>query len=233
LRNLSGQGRFLGVAFSPDGTRLVAGCQDNPVTRDPTMKVWDSRLPTPELCAEREALALLDFDFARPLRRADVREHLGGSAALSPAARERALALVDGYPEETDPERYHQASWGLLCRPWLNAAQYHFAFRQAEAACRLGPDQVLYRTSLGAAQYRTGHDREALATLTQAGALPPGGLAFLAMAQNRLGQRQQAEATLARLRQALAAPDCGNGQEAAALCREVEALLATSAAGPS
>ena len=121
LRSLQGQFRFLSVAFSPDGTRLAAGSQDNSVTHDPTLKVWDARPPAAELHDEREALALLDFLFARPLRRDDVREHLRGPAAVSPAARAKALARVERYPEETDPERFYQAGWAVLCRPGLAA----------------------------------------------------------------------------------------------------------------
>jgi Flp pilus assembly protein TadD len=231
LRSLQGQRRFLCVAFSPDGTRLVAGCQDNPVSQDFTLKVWDARPPTPELRAEREALALLDFDFARPLRHADVREHLRDSAALSPAARETALALAERYPEETDAERYYQAGWAVLCRPGLNAVQYRFALRQAEAACRLSPGQAHFQTALGAAQYRTGHFGEARTTFTRAGPLTPAGLAFLAMAQQRLGQHEQARETLARLREDAAKREGDGDEEAEALRGEAERLLAGTADG--
>jgi hypothetical protein len=225
LRSLQGQLRFLSVAFSPDGTRLAAGSQDDSVTRDPTLKVWDARAPTPELRDEREALALLDFLFARPLRRDDVREHLRGPAAVSPAARAKALALVERYPEETDPERFYQAGWAVLCRPGLSAVQYRFALRQAEDASHLCPGQVRYQTALGAAEYRTGHYAEARTTLTRAGPLNPAGLAFLAMAQCRLGQHEQARRTLDRLREASPKTEGDKDEEAESLRREIQALL--------
>jgi WD40 repeat protein/serine/threonine protein kinase len=225
LRSIQGQRRFLSVAFSPDGTQLVAGCQDNPVTQDLTVKVWDSRPLTSELRAEREALALLDFYFSRPLRRDDVREYLGGSMALSPAARERALALVDHYPEETDPERFYRASWAVLCRPGLSAVQSRFALRQAQAARGRCPAAVRYQTALGAAEYRMAHYVEARTALTKAGPLTPAGLAFLAMAQHRLGQHEHARATLARLRAASAKHEGDNDEYTEALQSEVEALL--------
>jgi hypothetical protein len=226
LRSLRGSRRFLGVAFSPDGSRLVAGCQDNPVTREPTVKVWDARPETAELRAEREALALVDFDFARPLSRAAVREHLRGPAALSPAARERALSLAERYPEETDPERFYQASWAVLCRPGLGAVQYRFALRQAETACQLCPGQARYQTALGAAAYRTRDYGAARNTLTRAGPLTPAGLAFLAMARWRLGQRERARETLDRLREVPAKPRGEKEEEGEPLRSEVEALLA-------
>jgi hypothetical protein len=231
LRRLHGQRRFLCVAFSPDGTRLAGG-QDSPDGREPTLKVWDARPLTAALNAEREALAVLDHLFARPLRRSDVRAYLGGPAALGPAARERALALAERYPEEGDAEAYDRAAWATVCRPGLNAVQYRFALGQAGAACRLGPDQARYRAALGAAQYRAGQWEEARATLTRAGPLSPAGLAFLAMAQQRTGQAEQARATLARLREESAkrGEDRTEGDET--MRREAEALLADTAATP-
>jgi WD40 repeat protein/serine/threonine protein kinase len=230
LRTLQGQRPFLGVAFSPDGSRLAAGCDVNSITRDFTIKLWDARAPTAELGAEREALAVLDDLFARPLRRDDVREYLRGAAVLSPPARERALALAEHYPEATDPERFYQASWAVLCRPRLNALLYRFARRQAEAACRLRPGELRYEIALAAAAYRTAQYREALAALPRIDPLPPAGLAFRAMVQQRLGQPELARATLARLRK-VAAPGTGDTDEQAeALRGEAEALLAGTAA---
>jgi len=103
---------------------------------------------------------------------------------------------------------------------------YHFALRQAEAACRLCPGQAPYETALGAARYRTGHYEEARTTLTQLGPRIPAGLAFLAMAQHRLGQHEQARATLARLKQVYAEQEADKDEEAESLRDEAEALLA-------
>src|SRR5262249_21215608 len=78
------------------------------------IQVFDARPLTPEIKAEREALGLLEFLYARPLRKADIIEHLKHSPTITPAARQRALALVESYREEADPERYSQASRALL-----------------------------------------------------------------------------------------------------------------------
>ena len=178
------------VAFSPDGTRLVTAGDDG------TVKVWDARPWTSDAALEREALGLLDFLFiARPLRKVDALDYVRNSATLRPQARQLAQSLVDRYREETDPEKYHQASWAIVRQPYLNAFQYRFALLQAEHARRLAPDEGRHRTTLGAAQYRDGRYRDALATLTRADQLnenPPIDLAFLAMAQHRLGQPQGA-----------------------------------------
>jgi predicted Zn-dependent protease len=110
---------------------------------------------------------------------------------------------VDGYHEETKPETYHRASWALVSQPYLNALQYRFALLQAEHARRLAPDRQEYRLGLGAALYRAGRYREAIANLAGAARRdddPPARLAFLALARHRIGQPEQARAELARLR---------------------------------
>src|SRR5262249_60711433 len=76
------------VTFSPDGGQLFLA------TGGRAIQVFDARPLTPEILAEREALGQLEFLYARPLRQADVIEHLNNSPTITPAARQRALALV-------------------------------------------------------------------------------------------------------------------------------------------
>jgi WD40 repeat protein len=149
------------VAFSADGTRLAAA------TDDGVVKVWDARPLTPDAPAEREALGLLDYLFARPLLQVDVRDYLRRSSAIRPAVREKALALLERYAEETDPERYHRAAWAVLRQPYLNDCQYGFALRQARTACALAPGQVRYQTTLAVALYHAGQGEQARATLAR------------------------------------------------------------------
>jgi hypothetical protein len=131
------------------------------------VRIWDTRPWTAEAAAEREAVGLLTCLFAKPLSQADVLDYLRNSGTIRPQARQKALALVDRYREETDPEKYHQASWALVRQPYLNADQYRFALCQAETACRLGRGQSRYQMTLGIAQYRNGRYAEALDLLTQ------------------------------------------------------------------
>jgi WD40 repeat protein len=231
LRSFSGLRRFHCVAFSPDGTLLAAGCQDNPISQDLTVKFWEAQLPISARPAEREAKAMLDFLFALPLRQVDILEYLRRPAVLSSPAREKALVLAKRYPEETDPERFYQACWALLCRPGLNAMQYRFALGQAEAACRLRPNQSHYLLALGAAKYRTGSYREAQAALTQIDSPSLARLAYLAMAQQRLGQHEQAQATFNRLREVSKKREGEKDEIAEALLCEAETLLTGTAAG--
>ncbi len=86
------------VAFAPDGRRLAIGGTAESST-DYTLAIWDARDSTPELDVQYEAESRVAFLFARPLAAPGVRDVLANDTSLSPAARERALALVDPYGE--------------------------------------------------------------------------------------------------------------------------------------
>jgi tetratricopeptide (TPR) repeat protein len=105
----------------------------------------------------------------------------------------------------------------------VSPEQYRRGLRLAEKVCRLQPDNQLFLTTLGAAQYRVGQYRQALATLARAeqiyqkliAGLPAvqlssryfrvprlQNLAFLAMVHQRLGEPKLAADCLRRLRDA-------------------------------
>jgi WD domain, G-beta repeat len=210
------------VTFSSDGTRLASACLDG------TVKIWDARPLTPELFIEREALGLLEHLFAKPLCKADVIDYLRSAPTISRPTRDKALALIDGYREETKPEAYQQAAWAIIRQPYLNEFQYGFALRQAETVCRLAPQQHEYRTTLGVAQYRARKFAEAAATLKQGDLLNqgvPAELAFFALAQYRLDKKQDAQAVLARLRECMKNPKWSKDATAKAFLREAESVI--------
>jgi hypothetical protein len=121
-------------------------------------------------------------------------------------------------------------------------ATYAVALRRAEAAVRLGPgDDGLILTTLGVAQYRMGRYAEALDTLTMSesrkrlnfmrGGIQPADLAFLALVQHQFGKKDEAKATLGRLREVMKQPQWTNNPEAQGFLREAEELIAGKPAG--
>jgi tricorn protease-like protein len=220
LTNTCPTSRASSVAFSRDGARLAAGGLGS------TPVIWDARPWTPEAAVEREALGLLEHLFTKPLCKEDVLELLRTSPTITPRARQIALTLLERYHEETNPERYDQASWAILRQPYLNPFQYRFALQQAETACRLAPQSDQYRTTLAVAQYRTGQYQQALDSLKrERDSGKPVVLALLAMAQHRLGLKDQARSTLEQLRQMMQKPEWATNAEMRGFVREAEALL--------
>jgi Flp pilus assembly protein TadD len=124
-----------------------------------------------------------------------------------------------------DAGGYYEASRALLRQPYLNRVQYHIALRQAQTACERAPETGRYRTAPGVAQYRTGQYQEALTTLKDRANGTPEVLSFLAMARHRLGQKDQARATLEQLRQKMKTPEWASQAEARGLVREAAALV--------
>jgi eukaryotic-like serine/threonine-protein kinase len=215
----------LGLAFSPDGNRIASASTDT------TVKVWDISQPTSEIVVRRRALALVEPLFTQHLMREDVLESLRNNPTLSEPVRTQALVLAERHP--VDAMGLNNASWTVVGRPDAEAAAYRLALRQAEAACRNRPEYGIFLNTLGVAHYRVGQHREAAATLTHADELNsvanhgsiPADLAFLAMAQHRRGQGENARATLSRLRAAMKETRWANDPESQGFLREAEALV--------
>jgi hypothetical protein len=188
--------------------------------------VWGAPPPIEEeRRLRREAADLVDKLPAALGFKDEILAYLRTRAALSEPVRQHALTMVERLPE--DPWRLNRASFQVARRPGLDAAQYRLALHQAEAARDLAPPGF-YRTPyshpttyIGIAHYRLGEYREAVEALTaseayyaaayaaadvqhQAGTLF--NLAFLAMAQHRLGEDEKARALLARLREVMKDP---------------------------
>jgi hypothetical protein len=149
---------------------------------------------------------------------------------LSDEVRRQALTLADGYRD--DAGRFNEVARDVV--RWRDAppALYVRAVEWGQTACRPAPEDGACLTTLGAAQYRVGRDADALATLARAVPLDLGddaeraaGLAFLAMARQRLGQKPEAAAALAQLREVMTTLGAQT-EEARALRAEAEALIA-------
>jgi hypothetical protein len=143
--------------------------------------------------------------FARLLLRDDVLAAIHAQPAADPEIQAACLKLAATWPESA--AGCNRAAWGLVIDPGHSGESYQRGLRLANVACLLEPDAVAFLNTLGVAQYRCGLLTEALATLTRTNALnkeeDPSDLAFLALAQQRLGQSEKARATLARLREVM------------------------------
>ncbi|HEY1377145.1 MAG TPA: protein kinase [Gemmataceae bacterium] len=214
-----------GVAFSPDGRRLVAADSGGGAT------VWDARDVTDQTRGEREAVAELNRLTTRPLLNSEIVERVANDEQISPAARRLVPDLVRHYRNES--QRFNAAAWAVVRRPGGSAEDYGRALAHAETANRLRPEDGLLLNTLGVAQYRAGRFREAADTLSRSAQLNrgiPADLAFLAMAQSRAGNADDARATLTRLRTAMKQPRWAGNAEAKQFLAEAEALIDPPAA---
>jgi tetratricopeptide (TPR) repeat protein len=204
---------------------------------DETVRLWDGRPLTPEVKAEVEAVRLLEILFAKSLPKSEVRAAIHRDKIISEAARQKALELAEHFKEETNPHQYHAVAWPVVRHPYSNVFMCQFALAQMKAACDRAPDIAPYRIDLGVAQYRLGkfqkeQYQDALATLTKCDQNHPTTLAFLAMTQQRLGQKEQAQAFLSRLRDLMKQERWAKGPGALAFLAEAEALLQPPAGEP-
>jgi tetratricopeptide (TPR) repeat protein len=173
-------------------------------------------------------LALLDALLARPLCKVDIEAYLRQSKTIGDPARRKALLLLPRYREEKDPERYHQAARTVVRQRYYNPFQFRFALLQAEAACRLVPNNELYRTTLGIAEYRNGKYQEALDTLTRAEQQTKDlatNLAFRAMAQYKLAHKDKAHTLLDRARDLVKDAHHEDGADVQSVLVEAKALI--------
>jgi tetratricopeptide (TPR) repeat protein len=133
-----------------------------------------------------------------------------------------------------DPAKLNDASWKVVSRPGRDAEDHRRALVEAEEACRLVPDDGAYLNTLGVAHYRVARYDRAVESLTRSDALnrkkwkqpQAADLAFLAMAQYRLGHQAQAEELLRALRGAASGSRPGQTDETRAFLREAEQVLA-------
>jgi eukaryotic-like serine/threonine-protein kinase len=187
---------------------------------------------------EFEAHRLVGALLAEPMTRNQAIERLHADKKTWAPVRERALVLVQDYPE--DAEALFAAALVTVVNAGANASQYDLALEQANALCGLKPDDPYSICILGIAQYRANKYKDAIETLNRAGQpyciekVDPKDrayfsvllLAFSAMGQHDLGQAKEGQETLGRLREAMKQPmPYGQGRIAASVSDEAEKAL--------
>jgi hypothetical protein len=228
LGGLSGD--WISVAFSPEGSRIALA-----TSQDRKVRVWEALPLTPKAKARLEARGLVQFLFGKGLPRGGVLGVVRDDATISEAVRQEALALAEHWQPDIDCDALNEASWATARRPDAKSDQYKIALQQAETICQLEPENRYYLNTLGVLQYRMGRYQEAINTLLRAdkNLRIPQNLAFLAMAQHRLGQKEQAKATLARLQERIEKSKRTIDEETQTFLHEAETLLAEPRGRPT
>jgi hypothetical protein len=213
------------VAFSPDGGLLVATTSVGNLG----IYLWDGRQSTEQLRRDREAATALRVASDRLPIRIEIAAALSENPTLTDAVRARALEWVALYQEDAIPLNY--AAWRIVCATDRTREEYVRALNFAQIA-RGRPFANRYLSNvgnaLGAAQYRVGRYKDAIATLSSSDVTArgyPADLAFLAMSQHRVEPGGAARTTLNRLRVVLKQPRSVDDLESKSLLAEAEALI--------
>jgi hypothetical protein len=193
---------------------------------------WEARVRQEAVKRAENLVAAL---FSDGRLRDEVVEAVRAQPGLDPEVRALALELAR---TRFIAGALNDASWPVVMDPGSAPAAYRLALRRAEAASGDLPDNSRVMNTLGVAQYRVGLYREALATLSRSNTLnggrEPADLAFLAMAQQSLGQHEAARQTLSQLRAAMKTPSgITSPADSAAFLREAEALIELDPAFPA
>jgi Flp pilus assembly protein TadD len=193
------------------------------------LRLWETGPPPSGTGPRKTAAAardILDRLFQKHVFASDVIDALLADTKLDRAVHAAALRIAKARGD--NPYPLNQEAWAVVQKPGATADASALALRKAETAHRVDPEHGPIQTTLGAAQYRTGQFKDAVATLTKAESVNKGAprdLAFLAMAQHQLGRTDDARTTLARLQQLLAKSESADDAVAKALFREAETLL--------
>jgi len=227
---------FSCVAFSSDGLRLAAGSMTGEIV------IWEAVDPPAELAQARYARELVESMFSENRVREDVIELIQRDQALSEPVRREALARAERHRESA--RTLNNRSWYVVRSSGRTPTAYQAALRQAGEASRQRPEDGAILNTLGVAQYRVGQYAEAVTTLTKSdkmnlARLPnrslPQDIAFLAMAQRRLGHEDEAVRLKQQLEHLMRLPRIypfeGEPGEAEAITQEALDLL-KGVAGP-
>jgi WD40 repeat protein/tRNA A-37 threonylcarbamoyl transferase component Bud32 len=226
------------VAFSAGGQWIAS------TGPDCSVRIWEATPLTPERRLQREAGALVNRLADEMAFKDEIRVRLSKDRTLSEPLRQLAFTLLERHRE--DPYQENRLSYLIVKQPDADAVKYQQALRLAKAA-ELAPATLnfspIYKptTVLGMAQYRLAQYLDSVETLTRADAQfkeeakrgsAPWNLAFLAMAHHQLGEKEEAQATLARLREVMKDSRWAYQGDHQTYLRQAEALIEGKAPDP-
>jgi tetratricopeptide (TPR) repeat protein len=187
------------ACFTPDGTRLIAGCSG-----ETALYVWDLRLIRQQL---KELDLDWDWDEFKPAdpgwkAAASARvEVLNGPVPPPPTPEQKARQAIEKFraavaAKTDDPDACNNLAWAYLTAP-EPLRDVKAAVPLAEKAVRLASENALYRNTLGVAYYRASRYRDAVDALRRnLDRQDDKGLAFdlyfLAMSYQQLGETVRA-----------------------------------------
>jgi WD40 repeat protein len=213
------------VAFSPDGQRLAG------VFGLWTVRIFETASDAEAMTRRRELIRRATTLINAGLFPEEIASLLEKHLSLNESDRRLVLQTAQRR-YNLSPELLNSAAWNRVKTAGHRPEEFALALDAAEAAVRLGPADGMFLNTLGVAQYRTGRYAEALATLTESEKLntpkigsQPADLAFMAMAQHQLGQKDNAKATLSRLQGLMKEEAWAKNLEAQAFLRETESLI--------
>ncbi|MBI1322047.1 protein kinase [bacterium] len=131
-------------------------------------------------------------------------------------------------------DAFNDCAWFLAAEAAGEPEDYSIAFTLAQKAIEIAPGRGTVLNTLGIAQYRVETYAEAAANLAKStelnrqaakGIEHPYDLAFLAMAQWKLGRKTEAEATFARLTESMKRPRFAGDRIARQFFREASNLI--------
>jgi WD40 repeat protein/tRNA A-37 threonylcarbamoyl transferase component Bud32 len=219
------------LAFGPGGKYVIAANAREIV-------VWDASDESSDVYAAIQRLRdqisdwnCVDALLADLLLKSDVIERLKSDATLSKESRDGAIQIATRRNE--DPVQLNNRSWAIASRPNSTVAEYEYALRLAEAACRAAPGEVAYANTLGVARFRLGKFKEAIASLTLSYEKhvrspddpEPGDVAFLAMSHHALGHARESQQFMGELTRLLEEDRWKKNAEATAFLKEAQERL--------
>jgi WD40 repeat protein/serine/threonine protein kinase len=236
LFTLRGHGRHIDqVTISPDGSRIAA-CGSSG-----TILLWETE-PVGAHFEERRAAALavraakplVDSLFEQWIVSADVIRNLQTDTSLDEPRREAAIRMARFRGDE--PLKLAIECGAIVRSPGRDPKDYARALRMAETAWMLRPENNSNLSLLGLAQYRAGEYAKAIATAKRSEPKShgdPRDVAVLAMAHQASGQKEAAQAALARLREIMKKKRWAEDKDARAFWDEAQALVGGPASSSS